>query len=619
MLLAWIGSLTCSATHVVMTSPDGQYAVTLSDENQLTYQVSYQGETIIRPSRLGIKWNETWDSDIRLGEIKTWSCDSIWHPVYGERSSIRENYNAWQLTLTKEGSQQQMAIEVRAYNEGIAFRYHFLGGMYLQIKKELTEFVMPEGTQAWHTLLAQTPYQLLPLKEWPGESDRPLLLRLPSGHYACLAEAAVVDYVRTKFTLSDTQPDCIVTSMYGLVEEIAPYQTPWRVVMCGTKAGEILEHNDLLLNLNPPSRIADTSWIKPGKVMREVTLTTEGGKALVDFAVKRNLQYIHFDAGWYGYEYDKASDATTVTLDPKRNPQPDALQLKEVIDYAHSKGIGVIVYVNQRALQQQLDEILPLYKSWGIAGIKFGFVQVGSQVWTKWMHDAVAKCAAYGLIVDVHDEYRPTGVSRTWPNLMTQEGIRGNEEFPDATHNVTLPFTRFVAGAADYTICYFDKRLKTTHAHQLAASMVFYSPLQTIFWYDRPAFYHGEPEIEWFEHLPTVWDDSRVLDGTPGQHITLARRKGDEWYVGLMTGNEGRTATLSLSFLPEGQRYLLTAYTDGGDKVATVTHVACTYGWVDAGTVLHFPLQPSGGAALRLTPLSPQDAKRYAKFRLPNR
>ena len=149
--------------------------------------------------------------------------------------------------------------------------------------------------------------------------------------------------------------------------------------------------------------------------------------------------------------------------------------------------------------------------------------------------------------------------------------------------------------------------------------MVFYSPLQTIFWYDRPAFYHGEPEIEWFEHLPTVWDDSRVLDGTPGQHITLARRKGDEWYVGLMTGNEGRMATLSLSFLPEGQRYLLSAYTDGGDKVATATHVACTYGWVDAGTVLHFPLQPSGGAALRLTPLSPKDAKRYAKFRLPNR
>lgn len=168
--------------------------------------------------------------------------------------------------------------------------------------------------------------------------------------------------------------------------------------------------------------------------------------------MKRNLQYIHFDAGWYGFEYDKASDATTVTLDPRRNPDINALNLKEVVAYAKERGIGVILYVNQRALQQQLDEILPLYKSWGIAGIKFGFVQVGSQVWTKWMHEAVKKCADYGLMVDIHDEYRPTGFSRTYPNLMTQEGIRGNEEFPDATHNATLPFTRFIAGAADYTI-----------------------------------------------------------------------------------------------------------------------------------------------------------------------
>lgn len=153
--------------------------------------------------------------------------------------------------------------------------------------------------------------------------------------------------------------------MYGPVEDIAPYHTPWRVIMCADKPGQILEHNDLILNLNPSCKIKDTSWIKPGKVVREVTLTTEGGKALVDFAVKRNLQYIHFDAGWYGFEYDKVSDATTVTLDPRRNPDINALNLKEVVAYAKERGIGVILYVNQRALQQQLDEILPLYKSWG--------------------------------------------------------------------------------------------------------------------------------------------------------------------------------------------------------------------------------------------------------------
>lgn len=169
------------------------------------------------------------------------------------------------------------------------------------------------------------------------------MLQLPEGQYACLAEAQVVDYVRTKFKLSDEKPYTLLTSMYGIVEDIAPYHTPWRIVMCASRPGDILANNDLLLNLNPDCKIADTSWIKPGKVMREVTLTTEGGKALVDFAVKRRLQYIHFDAGWYGFEYDKSSDATTVTLDPRRNEQIDALNLQEVISYAKSKGIGVIL------------------------------------------------------------------------------------------------------------------------------------------------------------------------------------------------------------------------------------------------------------------------------------
>lgn len=141
------------------------------------------------------------------------------------------------------------------------------------------------------------------------------------------------------------------------------------------------------------------------------------------------------------------------------------------------------------------------------------------------MHDLVQLAAENQLMVNIHDEYRPSGFSRTYPNLLTQEGIRGNEEFPDATHNTILPFTRLISGAADYTICYYDKRLKTTHAHQLAASVIFYSPLQTLFWYDKPSFYNNEPEIAFFENLPTVFDDSTVLLGEPGKQVFMARRK----------------------------------------------------------------------------------------------
>lgn len=625
------------AKEVKISSPDGKYRFTLNDENgNLHYSLDWNNKEIIKSSLLGINANTVWRDGLELGETTAADRDTVWHPVYGERSTVRDRYKARSIAINRRNSRDKLILDVRAYNEGIAFRYRFPGGQYLKITDEFTEYTMPEGTKAYFTPRAQTPYEYLPLEGWPGESERPLLLTLPGKTYVCLTEAQVTDYVRTKFKLSAGKKNTILSAMYGPVEDIAPYHTPWRVIMCADKPGEILEHNDLILNLNPPCRIKDPSWIKPGKVMREVTLTTEGGKALVDFAVKRRLQYIHFDAGWYGFEYDKASDATTVTLDPRRNPNIDALNLKEVTAYAKERGIGVILYVNQRALQQQLDEILPLYKSWGIAGVKFGFVQVGSQVWTKWMHEAVKKCADYGLMVDIHDEYRPTGFSRTYPNLMTQEGIRGNEEFPDATHNVTLPFTRFVAGAADYTICYYrrdfgrpntdkdnygvprSKSLRTTPAHQLALAAVYYSPLQYMYWYDKPSDSQDEPELKFFDDIYTTWDDTRVLQGEPGEFITVARRKGEEWFVGSITGNEARTLPVALDFLPEGKNYTAEIYTDGDKSVKTRTKVKVSAYRVNRKTVLNFNLKASGGAAIRLVPENGtiKSVKNYKQQRL---
>ena len=180
----------------------------------------------------------------------------------------------------------------------------------------------------------------------------------------------------------------------------------------------MVENNYFILNLNEPNQIANTSWIKPGQVIREVTLTTAGSMASIDFAAENNIAYVLFDAGWYGAEEDVKSDATTVTVDPARSKGP--LDLPKVIEYANSKGVGILVYVNKKALHQQLDEILPLYKKWGIKGVKYGFVNVGDQYATAWLHQAVRKAAKYELMVDIHDEYRPTGYSRTYPNLLTQ-------------------------------------------------------------------------------------------------------------------------------------------------------------------------------------------------------
>lgn len=374
--------------------------------------------------------------------------------------------------------------------------------------------------------------------------------------------------------------------------------------MPAERPGDLLEHNYLLLNLNPPCAIEDPSWIKPGKVIREVTLTTRGGKACVDFAAAHGLQYVEYDAGWYGHEYSDEADATTVSVDPKRNPNAE-LDLREVIRYARSKGIGILVYVNRRALERQLDQILPLYERWGVAGVKYGFVRVGAQQWTRWLHEAVRKAAAHHLIVDVHDAYRPTGVSRTWPNLMTQEGIAGNETMPDATHNTVLPFTRFVCGAGDYTICYYHNRIKTTHAHQLALAVCYYSPLQFVFWYDRPSAYRGEPEIAFFERVPTVWDETRVVAGEIGRFAVIARRSGEEWYVGTITNNAARRLRVPLAFLDAGRTYDAHVYEDARpeDDVTTRTQVAIRRRRVGPGTVLEADLLPSGGHAVRLVPV----------------
>jgi len=551
------------------------------------YSVKYADETIILESLLGINGNDKMPEGVRIEKSSTSTIDTLWKPIYGERSLVRDNYNGYTIDLLKDDkSRLRLQLIVRVYNEGIAFRYFFPHSEYLHITGEYTQYTLPEGTTAWFTRRAQTIYEQLPLRDWSDECERPLLLKLPQGMFVLLTEAEMVHYARTKFIID--KPNVIKGLMYGAVDDIAPYATPWRVIMAARTAGQLIENNDLLLNLNPPCEIADPSWIRPGKVMREVTLSTEGGIAVVDFAVKHKLQYVHFDAGWYGPEKSKSSDATQVNLDPDRNKNPHALNLQEVIAYAKERGIGVMLYVNQRALYQQLDEILPLYKSWGIAGIKFGFVHVGSQHWTTWMHEAVKKCAQYGLMVDIHDEYRPTGFSRTYPNLMTQEGIYGNEEFPDATNNVTLPFTRFTQGAADYTICYYSQKfdkdtrpdtaqglvnaklLKTTSAHQLAIAVVYYSPLQFMYWYDKPSDSMNEPELDFFDHVPTVWDDTKVVHGEVGQYVSIARRSGNDWFVGTMTNNEARKLTVPLDFLQEGQKYTAHIYFDDpGSKVRT--------------------------------------------------
>lgn len=579
---------------------------------ELNYNLSYKGQTIIRDSVLELELDNhlsesamalkidrhaKWFENLAITSIKHSASDTSWKPGTGERSDIRDHFNAMRIDLVKDDNPDyRIAIEMRAYNEGVALRYLFPEnekGSYYRIKQEHTEFALPAGTKAWFHGWAQAPYQLLPLSDWPDESERPLTLVLPSGVYVSLLEAQMVDYSRTKFKLSRTRRDTIVTSMHDPADLISPFATPWRAIMVADTAIALAENSHFILNLNPPSQIKDESWIKPGKIIRVMTQTTADAKENIDFAAKRGLQYILFDWKWYGPAFSFDSDATKVAI-----PNFD---LPEIIRYGQQKGIGVWLYVNQQALLTQSDTLFQTYRDWGVKGVKFGFVQVGSHRWTTWIEKTIQQAAAAQIMVNIHDDWRPTGEQRTWPNLVTSEGIRGNEEMPDATHNTILPFTRFLAGAADYTVCYYSPRIKTTHAHQLALAAIYFSPLQTLYWYDKPAMSNNEPELEFWDKIPASWDQTKIVQGSPGHFVTTARRKGAEWFIGTITNNDRRDLKIPLSFLENGKKYTARIYED--DPLApTKTKVGIRTLRVDSRSVIETRLQASGGQAIWLTP-----------------
>jgi alpha-glucosidase len=596
------------AGDVIIESPDRNLAATVSTHPELglSYTVKAGENIVIAPSPLGIVLNgEMIGQGLRIIGTEASKSDEIWHPVWGERDRVRNQYNQVLIRLEEIATPgRQIEIALRAYNEGIAFQYIIPeqpGLEQAEIQSESSEFRFTGDYTAWATYSGQGTYQAVPISGIKPNCERPLVVQISENLYAAVAEAGLVDYARMRLAPAKNAPHGVVSQLHSAVTLDTPAASPWRVVMVADSPGAMLENNDIIPNLNPPCAIADTSWIKPGKVIREVTLTTKGGIACVDFAVKHGLQYVEFDAGWYGPEGDPASDATTITLDPKRSAGP--LDLHAVIEYAAQRDIGILLYVNHLALEQQLDQLLPLYRDWGIKGIKFGFVNVGSQKWTRWLHDAIAKCADHQFMVDVHDEYRPTGFSRTYPNLMTVEGIGGDETRPTNQHSLNYLFTRMLAGPADNTFCWTDQRVtqNSTHAYQMAKTICFFSPWQFLFWYDRPAAIPETPELEFFKHLPTTWDQTEVLAGEIGSHAIIARKSGGEWYIGAMNAERARTITVSLDFLDTGREYMATQYIHNPDA-ASPTKVSVKIMGVTNSTELPVTMGEKSGTAFRLVP-----------------
>ncbi len=613
---------------IQLTSPDGSlvlmFVVTNFDGSSScpVYSLARDGQMLITPSKLGLTFGAAGLLRENLSVVSETNSanDSTWQPVYAETSSIRDNYNQLVVNLQEIFSPfRQLQLTFRACNEGVAFSYTipsqagFTGATNLT---EQTEFRFAADYPTWPTYTAQGVYSQTTISGVSTGCERPLPVELATNLYVALGEAGLVDYSRMKFGPLSGKPYSLMSVLDDPVTNALPLTTPWRFIMAADSPGQLLENDFFVLNLNAPSALTNTSWIKPGKVIREVTLSTKGGMACVDFAAKHNISFIEFDAGWYGPENTTAT-ATNVS---------GSLDLPGIISYGASNNVGVILYVNWLAMTNELSLLPPLYQSWGVKGIKYGFVSVGPQQYTEIVNDAARICASNQMMLDVHDEFRPSGYARTYPNFMTAEGISGDETTPTATQDMTLLFSRMLVGGADHTVCYFDSRVTNnwSYAYQLAKAVCFYSPWQFVYWYDRPTNSSGYvsggndmitevPEMEFYDYMPAVWDETRVLQGSIGDYAVVARRTGAQWFIGAINANSTRTFSVPLSFLTSGQKYIESVYSQD-PAVPTRTHVRIDRLVVDSTATLTLTLDASRGQAIRLLPADPPEIQSVSRL-----
>ncbi len=594
-------------------SPNGTVAVTVRladpavNSGPLRYDVVYDGMTVVTTSALGLAADGLLTATSRyewVGATQRRVNQSYATPL-AERNPIPNRYTELTVALRAVGAEPAFALRVvvRVFDEGVALRYVLpqqAGHAHVTLRGEQTQFRFTGNHTAYQQVTSEGEYQRTTLGALASQVETPLTMEHTRGFVLSLAEAAVDNYPRAALrrdsatTLSVVFPGMRPTDF---IDAPLPFATPWRVLMLAPDYATLLEQNYLLYNLADPSRLEpDLEWGHPGTAMRVANLSDAGMEAVIDFAADHGIDYVELDAGWYVPGYDQEFNPAA---DPEAPIAAFQGRLPALIQEANSKGLGVVLYVNYNSLKPNVDAIMERYRDWGVKGLKFGFVRAYTQSEINFVHYAVQLAAKNGMFVNIHDDYRPSGLSRTLPNLVTQEGVRGAEHTPGAAHETLLPFTRFLIGAADYTIPYYNEAAvgNSTRAHQLALSVVFFSPLKFVLWYDSPGDYKGEPEIDFFGQVPTTWDETVVLHAAPGEAVALARRKGSTWYLGAITNGSARMLELPLDFLAAGTTYRAQIYKD-----VTARQVDIETQEVTSTSVLTAAMLSGGGYAVHLEP-----------------
>ena len=663
-----------------LRSPNGNFIMefALQNDGTPTYNLTYKGKIVVKPSKLGLELKEEKNikksllNDFTIIDKKTSSFDETWKPVWGEVASIRNQYNELAITLNQNETDRQMVIRFRMFNEGLGFRYEFptqKNLVYFVIKEERTQFAMTgDHTAFWmpgdydtqeydYTTSKLSEIRGLFLKAKNRNLSQPpfsltgvqtsLMLKTNDGLYINLHEAALINYSCMHLNLDDKNmifeswltPDS--NGDKGYMQ--APAHSPWRTIIVSNDAREILA-SKMTLNLNDPCKIEDTSWIKPikyvgvwwemitGKSLWRYTdelpsvqlgitdyskvkpngkhgAKKENVKKYIDFAATNGFDAVLVEGwnegweDWLGRSKDYVFDFVT--------PYPD-FDVKEIHEYAQLKGVKMIMHHETsgsvRNYERHMDKAYQFMKENGYDVVKSGYVgnilPRGENHYNQWIVNhyqyAIEKAAEYKIMVNAHEAVRPTGICRTYPNLIGNESARGGEceAFGGSkpNHVTIIPFTRLIGGPMDYTPGIFEMDISKmnprnkshancTIANQLALYVTLYSPLQMAA--DLPENYDRFPDaFQFIKDVAVDWSESNYLEAEPGQYITVARKaKGtNNWFVGNVNGLEPRTSAINFAFLEKGKKYTATIYADGKEanyktnpQAYTIRKIAVTY------------------------------------------
>ena len=629
---------------VVLSSPNGQIVYTFKLVNKApVYSMAFKGKPLVDNSTLGIVFSDG-AFDNNLSMLKPVFKDSTedYNLIVGKTSHVHDEFKQVTIPLQQAPTNRSTNLVVRAFNDGLAFRYEFLsrpGSDSMVITDENNTFnfvgnpVMRALFLPSYTSSHEGPYMAKPLSEIQEDtlSDMPALFEFANGTYVGVTEAALLDYAgmylekHNGVIVSRLSPWPGQTTVK--VRASLPHQSPWRVMLISDRVGALIESN-IITSLNEPCKIKDVSWIKPGTstfpwwngdVVPD-TINAPGNnfvtnKYYIDFCARNHIAYhsvVEYGLHqWYmddgvSFQPGPHSDVTT--------PVP-GLDMKEICDYGKSVGVGIRVWVHFYALYPKLDSAFAIFEKWGLDGMMVDFMDRDDQLMVNMQTEILQKAAQRHLHIQFHGAYKPTGLSRTYPNEFTREGTRNYEVDKwgpglTADHDINMPFTRLLAGSTDYhlggfravpdslyIVQYTRPLMLSTRCHMLAMYVVLENALSMVC--DYPAAYEGQPGFKFIQEVPTNWDETKVPDAKSGEYVAVARRRGYDWYVGAITNHEARQVAIPLSFLGEGS-YTADIYHDAQDVHTAPNHLVIETRTVTKNDTLTEWLGSGGGLAVHI-------------------